>query len=113
MKFTRGDTYKFKFYRLDVNNNIIEYAATEIWFTVKTDYTTPKIAIQKKLSTGEITFDPTDFSYHVVIEPQDTANFIYDKNYVYDIQVLQGDVIKTIAKGILKVDKEVTFERGV
>lgn len=110
MQFTRGDTFKFTFKRIDANDNVIPAIATEMWFTVKEDYNTTEIKIQKKLSTGEITFDTNDYSYHVTIQSIDTANFEYEKEYVYDLQVQQDYIIKTIIKGTLTVTLEVTFE---
>lgn len=110
MKFTRRDTFKFTFKRIDANGTVIPAIATEMWFTVKENYNTKDIKIQKKLSTKEITYDENDYSYHVTIQSEDTADFIYEKEYVYDVQVQQDYVIKTIIKGTLVVTPEVTFE---
>ena len=35
MEFTRGDTYKYKFQRLDSNNEVITTKASKMRFTVK------------------------------------------------------------------------------
>lgn len=112
MNFTRGDTYKFKFHRIDANNEIIQAQADEVWFTVKSNFTTDVKLVQKRLTKGEITFD-SDFYYHVTIEAGDTSNLDYNKQYVYDIQVLQAGIVKTITKGTISVTEEVTFEVGV
>ena len=113
MNFTRGDTYKFCFQRLDANKEVITVQADEVWFTVKKDFVTTTREIQKKLSDGTITYDPNYYTYHVTIQSEDTANFKYNTDYVYDIQILQDYIIKTIAKGNFKVQPEVTFERSV
>lgn len=113
MNFTRGDTYRFYFQRLDASGQVITVKADEVWFTVKRDFVTTTREIQKKLSDGTITYNSNDYTYHVTIQPEDTANFAYNTEYVYDIQILQDDVIKTIAKGSLKVQPEVTFERSI
>ena len=113
MNFTRSVTYKFKFQRLDANKQVITVKADEVWFTVKEDFNTQTRKIQKKLSDGTITFDESNYTYHVTIQSEDTANFAYNRDYVWDIQILQDYVIKTIAKGNLKVQPEVTFERSV
>lgn len=113
MVFTRGDTYKFYFQRLDANGDVIQVRANEVWFTVKKDFVTTTCEIQKKLSDGTITYDPSDYTYHITIQPEDTANFEYNTDYVYDIQILQDSVIKTISKGSIKVQPEVTFERSI
>lgn len=108
--FTRRDTYKFTFKRIDANGDVIPVSATEMWFTVKDNFNTTQIRIQKKLSVGEIIYDENDYSYHITIQPSDTADFIYGNKYVCDIQVQQGNIIKTIMKGTLEVTPEVTFE---
>ena len=69
--------------------------------------------IEYRLSDGTITYNPSDYTYHVTIQPEDTANFEYNTDYVYDIQILQDSVIKTISKGSIKVQPEVTFERSI
>lgn len=110
MKFTRRDTFKFTFKRLDANGEVITVKADEMWFTVKENYNTQEIQIQKKLSNDEIIYDANDYSYHVTIQSNDTANFKYNQKYVYDVQIQQDYVIKTIVKGTLEVTPEVTFE---
>lgn len=110
MKFTRRDTFKFTFKRLDANGEVITVKADEMWFTVKENYNTQEIQIQKKLSNDGIIYDANDYSYHVTIQSSDTANFKYNQKYVYDIQIQQDYVIKTIVKGTLEVTPEVTFE---
>ena len=110
MKFTRRDTFKFMFKRLDANGDVITVKANEMWFTVKENYNTTAIKIQKKLSSGEITYDKNDYTYHVTIQSGDTAEFNYNQKYVYDVQVQQDYIIKTIVKGTLEVTPEVTFE---
>lgn len=111
MKFTRGDTHKFTFKRLDANKEVITVAADEVWFTVKDNYNTTTKMIQKKLSDGGIAYDANDYSYHVIIHSKDTEKFAFNRPYVYDIQVAQDYVIKTIAKGTITVTPEVTHER--
>lgn len=113
MEFTRGDTYKFSFSRLDANKQVITVKADEMWFTVKQDFYTAEKKLQKKLSDGTITYDENDYTYHVTIQSEDTRNFRYDAEYVYDIQVLQDYIVKTISKGTIKVQPEVTFEGGM
>lgn len=108
MKFFRGDTYKFKFQRTSLDGEIIKNKADEVWFTVKENYNTSTKIIQKTLSSGEITFDSNNY-YCVTILPSDTSNLDY-KNYVWDIQIKQGNNITTISSGKMKLKKEVTFE---
>lgn len=110
MEFTRGDTYRFKFQRLDENGGVIESKAQKMWFTVKRNYNTKEKLIQKTLEKNEITFD-SEFFYHIIIEPSDTSGLQY-KKYVYDIQVENDGIVSTIAKGELNLTHEVTFEGG-
>lgn len=109
IKFTRGDTYKFKFQRKDANNEPILVRAEKIWFTVKKNNKTSEKLIQKTLN--DIVFDNEGF-YHVTIEHEDTKNLKY-KKYVCDIQVGNAGVVTTIFKDTIILDKEVTFEGGI
>ncbi len=110
MKFTRGDTYKFKFQRKDLNNEPILIKAQKLWFTVKRNYKTQDILIQKTLENNDITFDKEGF-YHITIEHDDTKNLKY-KKYVCDIQVENDNLVTTIYKGTIQLDNEVTFNGG-
>lgn len=111
MKFIRGDTYKFKFQRKNLNGELILIRAEKVWFTVKKNYNTTNIAIQKTLINKGIIFDKDDGFYHVTINSKDTQKLKY-KKYVCDIQVETGGVVKTLYKGVMELDKEVTFEGG-
>lgn len=110
MKFIRGDTYKFKFQRKNLEGNPILIRAEKVWFTVKKNYKTQNKAIQKTLQDKTIKFDDEGW-YHVTIDSKDTQKLKYQK-YVFDIQIENGGVVKTLHKGILELDKEVTFEGG-
>jgi len=108
IKFTRGDTYKFKFQRKDANNEPILVKAEKMWFTIKKNNKTTEKLVQKTLA--DIVFDNEGF-YHVTIEHDDTKNLKY-KKYVCDIQVENAGVVTTIFKDTITLDKEVTFEGG-
>lgn len=107
MKFTRGDTYKFKFQRKDVNGEPIMAKSEKMWFTVKQNYFTKNIELQKTLENG-IEFTEDGY-YHVTINPNETNQLMYG-NYVCDIQVKNDDVVTTIYKGTLTLTEEVTFD---
>lgn len=110
MEFTRGDTYKFKFQRLDSDNQPIMTKTEKMWFTVKTNYYTEDIKLQKTLDNGiEYT---EDGYYHITIEHDDTKDLSYGA-YVCDIQVENAGVVQTIYKGNLTLTNEVTFDGGV
>lgn len=108
MEFTRGDTYKFKFQRLNGNNEVITTKASKMWFTVKENYYTDKIILQKTLENNDITFDE-EYYYHVTINSNDTKELSY-KSYVCDIQVENNGVVSTIYKDNFTLLEEVTFE---
>ena len=110
IKFTRGDTYRFKFQRKDANGKIIFQRAEKMWFTVKTSAYSEKIIIQKTLENG-ITFSEDDGYYHIVINPIDTKKLSYI-DYEYDIQIENQGNVFTLTKGVLSIEKEITFEGG-
>lgn len=111
MEFTRGDSHGFCFQRKDFNGELIKSKSEKMWFTVKKNYKTTEILIQKTLENGEITYTDDDFTYHIMINPNDTKKLNYG-DYVYDIQIENAGIVKTIAKDTLTLTEEVTFEGG-
>lgn len=109
MQFTRGDTKKYKFQRIDKDKNVIETKSQKVWFTVKDNVNTDEILIEKTLDNG-ITFDD-EFYYHILIEHEDTEDLEY-KSYVCDIQVENDGVVTTIYYDYLTLTSEVTFKGG-
>ena len=49
-----------------------------------------------------------DNKYLISIYPEDTNDFEY-KQYVYDVEIIKGNVKKTLEVGILCICDEVTF----
>lgn len=108
IEFTRGDTCPIKFSLVDSNGTILELKPSdELYFTVKDNFTTTQVKLQKKYSTGDITQEE-DGSYKLVIESQDTENWKYG-SYVWDIELISGDYTRTVAIGNLTLTNEVTF----
>lgn len=108
IEFTRGDTCPLKFTLLDKEGNILILTSSdELFFTVKNNFNTTQIKLQKKYSTGDITREE-DGSYKLVINAEDTDNWNYG-NYVWDIEVVSGDYTRTVAIGSLTLTNEVTF----
>lgn len=105
IRFTRGDTYFFKFARVDSDGEVITTAANAVYFTVKDSFTKPRAIFQKTLA--DMTFD-AEGQYHVEIEPSDTEELPFG-NYVYDIEITSGSYVKTIAKGDFILEKESTW----
>lgn len=116
MQFRRGDTFRFKFQRLDIEKQVLTQtnSPAQIYFTVKYNTHQTNVCFQKTLiedseaSNNTITFDSTDNYYHIIIEPEDTNNLPFG-NYIYDIEVITDNYKKTVSVGILTLLEEVTF----
>ena len=108
MNLIRGDTLKLKFKRIDKNGEVIKEKPDKLFFTVKSNYTVKSYLFQKSLSKNTIIYDEEDNYYKLTITPEDTNKLDYD-TYVWDIEVITDNVVKTIAKGTLKLEQEVTF----
>lgn len=115
IEMTRGDTLKLKFQRKTENQEVIFEKVDEMYMTFKASIYSEKILFQKSLNDGTITYDSETGYYHVVIEPEDTENLSYCKDYVFDVEITKGNTVKTIIKGTLNLTEEVTFacNRGV
>lgn len=108
IEFTRGDTCPLKFKLTDENKNVLTLTgADELYFTVKDNYNTSTVKLQKKYSTGGIVQEE-DGSYKLIITADDTDDWNYG-SYVFDIEVVSGNYTKTIAIGTLTITNEVTF----
>lgn len=105
MKIIRGDYKNISFVRKDMNGVVIEEIPEKVYFTVKSDVYSDKVLIQKTLEDG-ITVDD-DFVYHIELTASDTDDLQFGE-YVYDIEIKNGDKPKTIKKGTLTIDGEVT-----
>ena len=63
--------------------------------------------IQKRLSRGDIEVNGTKLSF--VLTHNDTAELKYGE-YVYDIQFLSGDYVKTLVRGTITLTEEATHK---
>lgn len=80
----------------------------QLYFSIKNSYSSEKVLIQKKLGDGIVLGE--DNKYLISVEPEENSNLHY-MDYVYDVEVKIGSEIKktkTIKRGTLKVDYEVT-----
>lgn len=106
MKITRGDYDDTNaFVRKDRFGNVITSIPEKVYFTVKDSTTSNTVLIQKTLNNG-ITVDE-NYVYHIEFNASDTDNLMFGE-YVYDIEIKNGDKPKTIQKGILEIESEVT-----
>lgn len=108
IEIIRGDTKSFKFQRRTTNGEVIIEKPDKMFFTIKTGYYSKGYLFQKRLDT-DITYKEEDNYYYFTINPKDTNELDYDDNYVFDIEIIKGDTVKTIAKGKFAVKEEVTF----
>lgn len=108
MNITRGDTVEIRFKRTTADGQVITEKPDKMYFTVKESYYIKDLLFQKKLEDDSITYDEQTNYYMLTINPEDTNDLSY-KEYVYDIEIIDGDKVKTIAKGTLKITEEVTF----
>lgn len=108
MDITRGDTFDIKFQRKNKNKEVIKEQPDKMYFTVKQDDNTVDTVFQKTLGDGSISFDSETYYYNLTIEPEDTNDLDYG-TYYYDIEVIIGTKVKTIAKGTINITSEITF----
>lgn len=104
-EFPRGDTTPITFNVKDSNGNELTNF-DEIYFTMKKNYNTGEMILQKRLTRGNITYE--DGQFNLILGHKDTANLNYGK-YVYDIEVKSGQYFKTICIGTIQLTNESTF----
>ena len=106
-EFPRGDTFQFKFQMQDKSGELLELdTGIEIYFTVKKNRNSKNVLIQKKLNHG---IELKDSFYYVRINSDDTSELAYG-TYNYDIQLKQGDIVKTITLGTITLTDEITHK---
>lgn len=106
IEFVRGDTQPLKFQVKDNKGNVLKMdSSDELIFTVKKNYNTKETKIQKKLSDGSIRYD--NGYYFIFLSHEDTSNLKYG-TYVYDIQLMSGEIVATLGLGTITLTKEVT-----
>lgn len=106
----RGDIRKIKFSVKNSTGEIFHNDFDEIYFTCKRDFNDRNYIFQKRLSDGSIT-KSDDGYYHLTILASDTDYLKYG-NYLFDIEVIQGDTVKQTTVGTLILTYEVTHARN-
>ncbi len=101
-KLTRGDTFSLE---VEITENGEYQTVDEMFLTVKESYSADEILFQKKIGDG---IKLKDNKYLISIYPEDTNDFEY-KQYVYDVEIIKGNIKKTLEVGILRICDEVTF----
>lgn len=106
MIMTRGDTTKWFFQRKDNDGNIITTRPSKLFFTVKSD---PRnLTPEFQIPFPEMTLD-ADGTIHFTILPQHTNGLNWQKQYWYDIEVIDAGVKTTISYGRFTLKPEVTW----
>lgn len=108
----RGDTniYDVTIVR---SNAALNLTAAKIWFTAKEDPDDADLAAAIALNSTDnptkvVKTLPAQGKCQIALTPTETAPLDQDA-YYYDIQILEtGNIITTIASGILRVVKDVT-----
>ncbi|MCI8575633.1 MAG: hypothetical protein HFI09_04100 [Bacilli bacterium] len=111
IEFIRGDTYSFKFQRKLKNDEVISERPDQVFFSVKESYDDEECLFQKRLSNNTIIYDETDNYYYITIDSEDTCNLDCE-SYVFDIEVIKDNVVKTLVVGRLRLLIEVTHKRN-
>jgi hypothetical protein len=114
LRMTRGDTAKWIF---TIKNNGAPFnlaAATFITWTARLTTGSVSIVLQKTLSGGGLALvgGGTSGQVRLTILPADSASIGVageTKAWVWDLQVVVGADIYTVAKGDLIVDPDVTY----
>lgn len=102
----RGDLRTICF-NVTAQDSKSEIDFTEIYVTFKKSFKHKNVLFQKKL--GNNTVEKTEDGYTFTIFPEDTNNLDYGK-YVFDIELIYEDTLKTTFVGELIITNEVTFE---
>ena len=108
MRIIRGDSKTFTFQRKDKNKNVITEKPDKMYLTIKQNEYEKQPLIQKTFDNG-IRFE--DDTYYVEFKPEDTNNLNFGE-YVYDIEIINGDIVKTIKKDTFIIDSEVTHKEN-
>lgn len=108
MRIIRGDNKTFTFQRKDKSGKIITEKPDKMYLTIKQNEYEKQALIQKTFDNG-IRFE--EDTYYVDFVPEDTDDLIFGE-YVYDIEIINGDIVKTIKKDTFIIDSEVTHKEN-
>ena len=102
--FFRGNTFE-KVINVNWNKEI-----TQIYFTIKKEEKDKNAVLQKKLNSGITKISEKDgkTSFLLTINATDTDDFETNYDYWCDIKILSNNIKKTIAKGTLTLDTDIT-----
>lgn len=83
---------------------------TELRFTAKRRHedADEEAVIVKTLEDGITVTDALGGLAAIAISPADTDDLARDVNLVWDLQATQGETVRTLAEGVLKVSRDVS-----
>lgn len=99
--FARGTTYSLTF---TINN--LEVEINEMYFTVKSNFNTDDIIIQKKINNG--IEDLGNHKYKLTINADDTEKLHINQKYGYDVKAVLGSTKVQILVGDFIVSRNYT-----
>jgi hypothetical protein len=108
MRIIRGDNKTFTFQRKNKNGEVITEKPDKMYLTIKQNEYEKQALIQKTFDNG-IRFE--NDTYYVKFIPEDTDNLSFSE-YVYDIEIINGDIVKTIKKDTFVIESEVTHKEN-
>ena len=108
MKIIRGDNKTFTFQRKNKSREVITEKPDKMYLTIKQNEYEKRALIQKTFDDG-IRFE--EDTYYVDFVPEDTDDLSFGE-YVYDIEIINGDIVKTIKKDTFIIDSEVTHKEN-
>ena len=108
MRIIRGDSKTFTFQRKDKDKNVITEKPDKMYLTIKQNEYEKQALIQKTFDNG-IRFE--NDTYYVEFKPEDTDNLNFGE-YVYDIETINSDIVKTIKKDTFVIESEVTHKEN-
>lgn len=110
IEFARGDSYARGISVKDRNTGeTITEPFTEIYFTVKKQWSNEDYVLQKRLSTGGIVND-SEGHYVLNIAPEDTEQMGFGE-YDFDFEFVRPGFRKTVC-GTMKLTREVTHKNN-
>ena len=108
MRINRGDNKTFTFQRKDADGEVIAEKPNKMYLTIKQNEYEKQALIQKTFDNG-IRFENN--TYYVDFVPEDTDDLSFGE-YVYDIEIINGDIVKTIKKDTFIIESEVTHKEN-
>ena len=112
IRFIKNNTYA-----LLVTFKDIEEDLRSAFFTVKENPEDTTPVLQKTLGAGIFKVDDRAYKkekkYKVQIQAEDTSNLEAEVQYLYDLQVMIDNVVKTVASGLFVVSPTITGDKTI